>query len=177
MTPSNSRPQTPNSLSKTASRSAKSPPSQASTNATLPAKKTTYSQTISARSHGWDSGEDEYAGEDDTETTAYQYNEGMDEDEFGLPSITSVRTSTRKRQMATGLGYSNGKGGQTLNGALYNLDPPPVAGRARANSSDIALERGPPSYPSAKKGDGKILRPQYKDILRGKSYLAARKTC
>lgn len=35
----------------------------------------------------------------------------------------------------------------------------------RSNSFDIAEERNPLSYPSAKK-DGKILRPQYKDILR-----------
>lgn len=39
--------------------------------------------------------------------------------------------------------------------------------RPRANSSDIAMERGPPTYPSAKKSEGKILRPQYKEILRG----------
>lgn len=35
-----------------------------------------------------------------------------------------------------------------------------------ADNGDIAEERKLPSYPSAKKPDGKILRPQYKDILR-----------
>ena len=45
--------------------------------------------------------------------------------------------------------------------------PERSSGRPRANSSDIAEERGPPSYPTAKKSEGKILRPQYKDILRG----------
>jgi hypothetical protein len=35
-----------------------------------------------------------------------------------------------------------------------------------ANSGDIAEERGIPNYPTAKKTDSKILRPQYKEILR-----------
>ena len=34
------------------------------------------------------------------------------------------------------------------------------------NDGDVASERAIPSYPSAKKSEGKILRPQYKDILR-----------
>ncbi|KAJ5929331.1 hypothetical protein N7454_007179 [Penicillium verhagenii] len=38
--------------------------------------------------------------------------------------------------------------------------------RQRANSSDIAEERGTPMYPTARKSDEKILRPQYKDILQ-----------
>ncbi|KAI9846676.1 MAG: GTPase-activating protein [Sclerophora amabilis] len=40
------------------------------------------------------------------------------------------------------------------------------SGRLRANSSDIAEERGPPSYPTTRISEGKILRPQYKEILR-----------
>lgn len=50
-----------------------------------------------------------------------------------------------------------------------DLDVDSAGNRARANSFDIALERGPPSYPAAKKSEGKILRPQYKEILRGSS--------
>lgn len=42
-----------------------------------------------------------------------------------------------------------------------------ASSRPRANSSDIAEERGVSLYPSAKKTEGKILRPQYKDILKG----------
>jgi len=34
------------------------------------------------------------------------------------------------------------------------------------DSGDIAEERGIPSYPTAKKSEGKILRPQYQEILR-----------
>lgn len=41
--------------------------------------------------------------------------------------------------------------------------------RPRANSSDIAEERGVSLYPLVKKSEGKILRPQYKDILKGKA--------
>ena len=36
----------------------------------------------------------------------------------------------------------------------------------RVDTGDIAEERGIPSYPIAKKSEGKILRPQYKEILR-----------
>ena len=38
--------------------------------------------------------------------------------------------------------------------------------RRLSNSADIAIERPSPSYPVAKKSEGKILRPQYKEILR-----------
>jgi len=36
----------------------------------------------------------------------------------------------------------------------------------RSNSFDIAEERNTPAYPITRRGDGKILRPQYKDILK-----------
>jgi hypothetical protein len=38
--------------------------------------------------------------------------------------------------------------------------------RRLSNSADIAIERPTPSYPVAKKSEGKILRPQYKEVLR-----------
>lgn len=39
-----------------------------------------------------------------------------------------------------------------------------------SGSADIAEERGAtPTYPVPKKSEGKILRPQYKDILRGQT--------
>jgi TBC1 domain family member 2 len=43
--------------------------------------------------------------------------------------------------------------------------------QASADTGDIAEERGPPNYPTTKKSEGKILRPQYKEILRGKAVL------
>jgi hypothetical protein len=39
-------------------------------------------------------------------------------------------------------------------------------GQWKVDTGDIAEERGIPSYPVAKKSEGKILRPQYKEILR-----------
>ena len=106
---------------------------------------------------------DPEVGEEDTNDDAverYYYDENVDEDEFGLPSITSTKRETKRK---IPISKVNDPGGGTF-GSLNELMP---AGRAMANSSDIAEERGPPSYPTAKKSEGKILRPQYKDILRG----------
>lgn len=52
-------------------------------------------------------------------------------------------------------------------GESFTLAPDAISARLRANSSDIAEERGVFTYPNTKKGEGKILRPQYKDILKG----------
>ncbi|QSS56985.1 GTPase activating protein GYP1 [Histoplasma capsulatum var. duboisii H88] len=88
-----------------------------------------------------------------------------DEDEFGLPSVTKMRKNAPARPQRQ-LGVSDERGGSKSrsNGSSAlkcNLSPT----RLRANSSDIAEERGILSYPTAKKTDGKILRPQYKEIL------------
>lgn len=48
-----------------------------------------------------------------------------------------------------------------------NLIPSMHSMRLRANSADIAEERSSLTYPTANKSEGKILRPQYKDILKG----------
>ena len=53
------------------------------------------------------------------------------------------------------------------NGVPLVVSSEQISGRGIAQSSDIAEEREPLNYPSAKKSEGKILRPQYKDILRG----------
>lgn len=87
-----------------------------------------------------------------------------DEDEFGLPSIASMRKrQSRKTDVfqpkAAPLGILEDKP-STLG---VNIS----SNRQRANSSDIAEERDIPLYPTTRKGDGKILRPQYKDILKG----------
>lgn len=87
-----------------------------------------------------------------------------DEDEFGLPSVTSMRKTRSKvtynpqtperrpNELPT-------NGLSTLTTYLSNT-------RLRANSSDIAEERGTLGYPT-KNPEGKILRPQYKEILNG----------
>ncbi|KAJ5214813.1 hypothetical protein N7468_010492 [Penicillium chermesinum] len=84
-----------------------------------------------------------------------------DEDEFGLPSLASMR---RKKTPASIKPKNIDPGGSSGNTSLgFGLSS---NNRQRANSSDIAEERGTPMYPSARKIDGKILRPQYKDILQ-----------
>ena len=93
------------------------------------------------------------------------YNADMDEDEFGLPSISSMRRDAKR--IPRSKVHDPGGGRDKNNKDLSLLSAGLSRGRERANSSDIAEERGPPEYPTAKKGEGKILRPQYKDILRG----------
>ena len=109
--------------------------------------------------------DDEDEDEDDTER--YFYSENADEDEFGLPSISSMRREAKKRIPNKKTNDPGGGSGKVSNGMNSMLSPERLLGRARANSSDIAEERGAPTYPTAKQGEGKILRPQYKDILRG----------
>lgn len=89
-----------------------------------------------------------------------------DEDEFGLPSIASMR----KRQSRRTDVFQP----KTVEPPVVRPESKPstlgvnlLNNRQRANSSDIAEERDIPLYPTARKGDGKILRPQYKDILKG----------
>ncbi|KAE8350265.1 RabGAP/TBC [Aspergillus coremiiformis] len=101
--------------------------------------------------------------EDDEEEEDIVYDD--DEDEFGLPSITSMRKKQIQKNTHPFPSSSVdpaghiGSSASTLSVGLGNS-------RQRANSSDIAEERGIPMYPTARKGEGKILRPQYKDILR-----------
>lgn len=87
-----------------------------------------------------------------------------DEDEFGLPSLASMR---RKRVVPSAK-YKNSDLDRVMGENISSLGFGLATNtRQRANSSDIAEERGTPMYPTARKGEGKILRPQYKDILQG----------
>ncbi|PGH11214.1 hypothetical protein AJ80_07219 [Polytolypa hystricis UAMH7299] len=130
------------------------PPKSAQRSVSSPRQ--TYSSLLSQTAEGWDNDNDD---EEDEDEIAYD----DEEDEFGLPSVASMG----KRAAARGPKYRiNGKrpDGTNSNGSS-RLMPNPTSSRLRANSSDIAEERGVLAYPSAKRGDGKILRPQYKDIL------------
>lgn len=94
----------------------------------------------------------EYLPDDDDDGLGFD----EDEDEFGLPSITSMRRKgqrqkTRKKTDPTSQSVPS-----------VSINPP----WSLSDNGDIAEERGPPTYPSAKKAEGKILRPQYKEILR-----------
>jgi hypothetical protein len=88
-----------------------------------------------------------------------------DEDEFGLPSIASMRKKQTKNAMKSQLKTSDL--GSTVRANSSTLGVNLANSRQRANSSDIAEERGVSMYPTTRKSEGKILRPQYKDILRG----------
>jgi hypothetical protein len=77
-----------------------------------------------------------------------------DDDDFGLPSLSSAR---RKPPRRTGTLQSI-PDSQDLGGGGLS--------RRFSNSADIAVERPMALYPMPKKSEGKILRPQYKDILR-----------
>lgn len=84
-----------------------------------------------------------------------------DEDEFGLPSIASMR----RRGKRLGGTKKNDPGGSfpELRSGRNAASAP---GGWAASNGDIAEERNLPNYPTAKKTEGKILRPQYKEILR-----------
>lgn len=125
---------------------------------------------MSQTNNDWGAGHEDY-DEDGDDAERYFYNENADEDEFGLPSISSMRREAKKRIPNKKTNDPGGGFGTGNNEMSSTLTPEQLPGRARANSSDIAEERGAPIYPTAKQSEGKILRPQYKDILRGSSAL------
>ncbi|KAK5205199.1 GTPase-activating protein [Exophiala xenobiotica] len=152
----NSRPRTPPTSSSRPSQA----PGAAQRSFQSPERKPYTGYTSSVLGESWDVvGDEDMEGDDDD--LVYE----DDEDEFGLPSIASMRrkrstkSRTHKAQQLTYPSLSQTTSAPTL-------APSPMPQVHRSNSFDIAEERNPLSYPSAKKGDGKILRPQYKDILR-----------
>lgn len=99
-----------------------------------------------------------------------------DEDEFGLPSIASMRRKGKRlsekkaKDTGGGGGYGLGRVNSKESAGPRNgttAQPASMANWA-LNDGDLASERTLPAYPSFKKTtEGqKILRPQYKDILR-----------
>ncbi|KAI0868872.1 GTPase activating protein [Hypoxylon argillaceum] len=93
-------------------------------------------------------GEDEYGYEDD------------DGDDFGLPSLSNMKRRSRRIAAAT---QGSGLASQSQPALDTSLG---FSNRRYSNSADIAIERPSPVYPMPKKSEGKILRPQYKDILK-----------
>ncbi|KAE8849714.1 hypothetical protein PTNB85_00130 [Pyrenophora teres f. teres] len=141
---SNSRPRTPPSA--THSRESSTAPSRSSKTISPRPSRATYSYFMNDTHQDWDEGD-----EDDTDNMFED-----DEDEFGLPSIANMRRKGRRKQTikAKDSGGTVGKDGAGAT-AWRGID-----------SGDIAEERGIPNYPTAKKTEGKILRPQYQEILR-----------
>ena len=153
----NSRPRTPPTLP---SRGTPTPPPSASLSRITSPSRPVYPTTLSYSANSWNQEEDD---DEDDDNSDLVYDDD-DEDEFGLPSIASMRRkqATKSHNLkGSGLaGYSEPK-------SLPDLSLGIAVKGARSNSFDIAEERNSLSYPSAKKAEGKILRPQYKEILRG----------
>lgn len=91
----------------------------------------------------------------------YDYDDD-DGDDFGLPSLSNMKRRTKRMQDAqTRANASNQPSDlDSYSGGFHSHS------RRFSNSADIAIERPTPSYPVAKKSEGKILRPQYKEILK-----------
>ena len=78
-------------------------------------------------------------------------------------SAYPVFDSMRKRRL---LREQQAANTHSQSGSAQALAPTPLAPHQPSSSFDIAEERNPLAYPSARKADGKILRPQYKELLR-----------
>lgn len=154
LTQSTSRPQTPSSGTKSNGRAAQSASRTAST-VTSPASRPSYNSYLSPTKDDWATDDADY--DEEEEDRLNNIYDDAQEDEFGLPSLTTPRRNAKR--IPNDISYDPG--------GTLKISPPPN-GRNRANSSDIAEERGPPIYPTAKQSEGKILRPQYKEILRGR---------
>ena len=102
------------------------------------------------------------AEDEGEEEDEYGY-DNDDGDDFGLPSISSMKRKTKKapEQSTTNHGGILSPFGHGLQGGFGGF-----GSRRLSNSADIAIERPTPSYPVANKSEGKILRPQYKEVLR-----------
>ncbi|KAK2589460.1 GTPase-activating protein, partial [Conoideocrella luteorostrata] len=146
---SGSRPKTPPSTSSSKVRKNEStPPPRVSTTGNSPPFKS-YINFLSNTNDDWKADGDEMLGYDDD-----------DGDDFGLPSLSNMKR--RSKRIAT----QHRENAETLSPALDGRFGFGLEGRRHSDSADIAIERPSLSYPMPKKSEGKILRPQYKDILQ-----------
>ncbi|KAI1773436.1 RabGAP/TBC [Hypoxylon cercidicola] len=152
---SSSRPRTPPSSSSHKARTSDvvTPPPKPSSGLSSPPLKS-YFSFLSNTNQDWEVGDLEMPeGED---MFGYEDDDG---DDFGLPSLSNMKRRTR-RAAAAQSSVSLHAQPTTLESALS------FSNRRYSNSADIAIERPAPTYPMPKKSEGKILRPQYKDILK-----------
>ncbi|GJN76210.1 GTPase-activating protein GYP1 [Purpureocillium lilacinum] len=141
-----SRPKTPPSSSSSKIRVHEaSPPPRNSGQSSPPFK--SYINFLSNTNDDWKADEDEMLGYDDD-----------DGDDFGLPSLSNMKR--RSRRIASQTTTDPSALSPALEGSFGSKS------RRLSNSADIAIERPTPTYPMPKKSEGKILRPQYKEILR-----------
>ncbi|KAH8671251.1 rab-GTPase-TBC domain-containing protein [Xylariales sp. PMI_506] len=148
-----SRPRTPPSSSshKTRHSDVSSPPHHKSTGSSSSPPLKSYMTFLSSTNKDWvaddPEGDDLYGYDDD------------DGDDFGLPSLSNMKRKTRRMAAAQGSAVAGGDSSPL--GSTFGFPS-----RRYSNSADIAVERPAPTYPMPKKSEGKILRPQYKDILK-----------
>ncbi|KAI0885429.1 RabGAP/TBC [Annulohypoxylon maeteangense] len=153
---SSSRPRTPPSSSSQKLRTSdvSSPPPKSSSGLSSPPLKS-YFSFLSNTNRDWDVGDPEMPEGDDM--LGYEDDDG---DEFGLPSLSNMRRRSRRAAAAAQSSSSSPFQTTPLDAALG------LPNRRYSNSADIAIERPTSTYPMPKKSEGKILRPQYKDILK-----------
>ncbi|TAQ89392.1 hypothetical protein B7494_g2287 [Chlorociboria aeruginascens] len=149
------RPRTP-PTSSYKSRNDTPPSNRAGSSVPAPPRRT-YTDFLSRTNDDWNT-DDEGDEEDD-----YGY-ENDDGDDFGLPSIS--RMNRKSKRTPAKINTDPGGAGLTPWSAGLEENLSGFGGRRLSNSADIAIERPTPTYPVAKKSEGKILRPQYKEILR-----------
>ncbi|KAK3365796.1 RabGAP/TBC [Lasiosphaeria ovina] len=127
-----------------------SPPAKTSSGLSSPPLKS-YMNFLSKTNDDWNVDEaDEMYGYDDD-----------DGDDFGLPSLSNMKRRTKRieaqNKPGAGSALSPDDGDDGFGG---------LRTRRYSDSADIAIERPVSAYPLPKKNEGKILRPQYKEILR-----------
>ncbi|KAF3005532.1 GTPase-activating protein [Neopestalotiopsis sp. 37M] len=151
--PSSSRPRTPPSSTSLKGRNSdvSSPPLHKKGGPSSPPIKS-YISFLSNTNKDWTAddpeGDDMYGYDDD------------DGDDFGLPSLSNMKRKNRRMAAAQGKATDPGAPSPGFDSSFG------FPSRRYSNSADIAIERPMPAYPMPKKSEGKILRPQYKDILR-----------
>ncbi|KIL96304.1 gtpase-activating protein gyp1 [Fusarium avenaceum] len=146
---SSARPRTPPSSSSAKIRihEASPPPKTMPGNRGSPPYKS-YINFLSNTNDDWKADEDDMMGYEDD-----------DGDDFGLPSLSSMKRRTKR------IATQNRAESSTLSPSIEG-PPSGLLTRRYSNSADIAVERPAPTYPMPKKSEGKILRPQYKEILK-----------
>ena len=149
------RPRSPPSSSSKGKGGHNTPPLTKSVPGLASPPRRTYTDFLSHTNNDWNTddedGDDEFAYEND------------DGDDFGLPSVSSMK---RKSKRLEGKTETDPGGGLSPWG--YGMGSGNYLGSRRlSNSADIAIERPQASHHISKKSEGKILRPQYKEILRG----------
>ncbi|KAK4191435.1 putative TBC1 domain family member 22A [Podospora australis] len=146
---SGSRPRTPPSASSAHDRAATtSPPRKAGAGKPPPFR--SYMNFLSSTNDDWTA---------DEADDMYDY-ESDDGDDFGLPSLSNMKRRTRRKAEQSRAHTDDGLSHESHLAGGHERE------RRYSNSEDIAIERPAASYPMPKKSEGKILRPQYKDILR-----------